>query len=518
VPETLLQIHEIGKSFGSSRVLDGVSMDLRAGEVHVLAGENGAGKSTLIKILGGIYPDYDGRILLADREVRFTGPQDAARRGISVIHQELSLVDTLSIADNICLGREVTRAGGWLLDRRSEAARVREVCAKIGLSLSPADLDRPAGEFPLSVKNQVEIAKALLGEARIFVMDEPSSALNHAEVERLFGLIGSLRRSGCGIIYISHKMEEIYRLADRITVLRDGRLVGTASASECPRPTLIRWMIGRDLAEQFPARRVRPGNASGAVRLSVKDLSVPSPVPGRPAMVRDVSLEVSPGEIVGLAGLQGAGCAEVLQGLFGALGEISEGDVTLDGDPLRPASPADSIQRGVAFLTGDRKANGLVLGMSVEGNLSLASLPELSPRGFLSRTLERRLADRCVEKLGIRLASVKQDVGTLSGGNQQKVVLGKWLETHPRVLFLDEPTRGVDIGAKHEIYRLLGQLAAEGLSILLVSSEMAELIGLCDRIVVLHRGSVAATLSREDTSPERILAAAMGAAGEEPNL
>jgi ABC-type sugar transport system ATPase subunit len=380
--------------------------------------------------------------------------------------------------------------------------------------LSSEELNRPAGAFSLAVKNQVEIAKALLGDARIFIMDEPSSALNHAEVERLFALIEALRRRGCGIIYISHKMEEIYRLADRITVLRDGRRVGTASAKECPEPTLIRWMIGRELAEQFPARPNLPQDSGTPPRLSVKRLILPSPVPGRPDVVRAVSLDVHAGEIIGLAGLQGAGCAELLQGLFGAYGAVGDGEVAIDGDPLRPASPSDSIQRGLAFLTGDRKASGLVLGMSVEGNLSLASLPSVSPRGFLSQRLEDRLAERCVEKLGIRLASVRQEVGTLSGGNQQKVVLGKWLETHPRVLLLDEPTRGVDVGAKHEIYRLLGELAAKGLAILLISTEMPELIGLCDRIVVLHRGSVAATFSREEASPERILAAAMGGAGE----
>jgi ABC-type sugar transport system ATPase subunit len=515
VPEKLLQLSNIGKSFGSSRVLESVSFDLNAGEVHVLAGENGAGKSTLIKILAGIYPEYDGEIEVGGRPARFSGPIDASQHGISVIHQELSLVDTLSVADNICLGRESTR--GWLLDRRAQAARVREVCSMIDLELSRDDLNRPVGDFPLSAKNRIEIAKALLGDARIFVMDEPSSALNHTEIEKLFRLIDNLRKRSCGIVYISHKMEEIYRVADRITVLRDGRRVGTAPVEECPEPTLIRWMIGRELSEQFPKRAIVARDAAVPPRLKVTELTVPSSDPGRPDVVRGVSLEVRAGEIVGLAGLQGAGCAELLKGVFGGYGAVCGGTVAIDGMPMNPSSPADSIRRGVAYLTGDRKGSGLVLGMSVEGNLSLASLPGISPHGLLSRKRERKLAERCVEMLGIRLSLVSQEVGTLSGGNQQKVVLGKWLETRPQVLLLEEPTRGVDVGAKHEIYHLLNQLAADGLAILLISTEMPELLRMCDRIVVLHRGSVTATLGWAEATPEGILSAAMGAATEDRN-
>jgi ABC-type sugar transport system ATPase subunit len=511
MPEKLLQLSDIGKRFGANRVLESVSFDLYAGEVHVLAGENGAGKTTLIRILAGIHPEHEGAIELGGRTVRFRNPIEASRHGISVIHQELSLVESMSVADNICLGREPARAGGLLLDRRAQLGRVGELCARLGLSFTREDLGRRAEQFPLSVRNRIEIAKALAGDARIIVMDEPTSALNHAEVEQLFALIGHLKGSGCGIIYITHKLEEIYRVADRITVLRDGRRVGTAAAADCPPPTLIRWMIGRDLAEQFAPRAGPAAPGARAPRLAVSRFTVPSPGAGRPPAVQDLSVAVHAGEIVGFAGLQGAGCSELFNGLFGAYGAVCGGRVEIDGEPVRPESPGASIRRGLAFLTGDRKNTGLVLGMSVERNVSLSSLPRVSPGGVLSPGLERSLAEHYVGALGIRLESVDQEAGALSGGNQQKVALAKWLATRPRVLLLEEPTRGVDVGAKHEIYGLLRGLAAEGLAILLISTEMPELLGLCDRVVALHRGRVMGIFDRSEATPERVLAAAMGA-------
>jgi ABC-type sugar transport system ATPase subunit len=387
---------------------------------------------------------------------------------------------------------------------------VRELCARLDLQFSEEDLARRVEEFPLSVKNKVEIAKALVGEARIIVMDEPTSALNHAEVERLFALIENLKERGCGIIYITHKMEEIYRVADRITVLRDGRRIGTAAAADCPEPVLIRWMIGRELSAQFVPRTPAAGEGGGRPLLEVSHFAVPSPSPGRPDAVRDLSVTVAAGEIVGVAGLQGAGGSELFQGLFGSYGAVCGGSVRIDGQRHSPESPGASIRSGLAYLTGDRKATGLVLGMSVERNVSLASLPRVSPGGLLRGSLERELAEHYVKALCIRLDSAGQEAGTLSGGNQQKVVLAKWLATRPRVLLLEEPTRGVDVGAKHEIYGLLRSLAAEGLAILLISTEMPELLGLCDRVIVLHRGEVTGAFDRDAATPERILAAAMG--------
>jgi ribose transport system ATP-binding protein len=510
--EKLLQLSHIGKAFGPVSVLEDVSFELHAGEVHILAGENGAGKSTLIKILAGIHGEYDGVIELGGRAVRFATPHAANLAGISVIHQEMSLIDTMSVADNIYLGREPTRAAGSWLDRPALLTRARELCQGLGLDFSVSDLARPVEQFSLSVKNRIEIAKALAFDARILVMDEPTSALNRSEVEKLFEVIVGLKRRGCGIVYISHKMEEIYRLADRITVLRDGRHVGTAPAAECPEPKLIQWMIGRDLTEQIPPRPSVTFAASA--RLTIAGLCVPHRDPARPDAVRNFSVEVRPGEIVGLAGLQGSGCSELFQGLFGAYGPVCTGTVALDDARFRPESPARSIRAGLAWLTADRKGTGLVLGMSIRENVNLASLPRVSPGGWLRPEREQDRAARQRDALRIRLASLDQPVGTLSGGNQQKVVLAKWLETRPKVLLLEEPTRGVDVGAKHEIYTLMNEWTAAGMAILLISTEMPELLGLSDRILVLHRGEITARFDGGEATPEKILAAAMGSTAE----
>jgi ABC-type sugar transport system ATPase subunit len=341
-------------------------------------------------------------------------------------------------------------------------------------------------------------------------MDEPTGALNRSEVDKLFALIEVAKGRGCGIIYITHKMEEIYRVADRITVLRDGRWVGTADSKECPGSTLIRWMIGRDLAVRSRNGPAPDASGSGRPALEVSGLRVPDPRPGRPAAILDFSVRVRPGEIVGLAGLQGSGNTELFQGLFGAYGPVCDGKVCIDGQQFRPGSPAASIRRGLAYLTGDRKGSGLIPGMSVENNISLASLPRMSPGGFLRPRSEREHATRQADTLGIRLHSLEQPVGTLSGGNQQKVVLAKWLETRPRVLLLEEPTRGVDIGAKLEFYSLMDQWTAQGMAILLISSELPELLLLSDRILALHRGRVTAEFARGEATPEKVLAAAMG--------
>ncbi|MGA2016325.1 MAG: sugar ABC transporter ATP-binding protein [Opitutaceae bacterium] len=511
MPERLLALRDIGKRFGANRVLEGVSLDLDAGEVHILAGENGAGKTTLIKILAGIHSDYEGAIELGGRPVRFATPHEANRAGISVIHQELSLIDSMSVLDNIHLGRERARPGGLWLDRSGQAERALALCRQLNLELSAEDLARPVEQFPLSVKNLVEIAKALAFDARILVMDEPTSALSRAEVDRLFALVEALKRRGCGIIYITHKMEEIYRVADRITVLRDGRRVGTAAAGDCPESRLIQWMIGRELAPQGPPRPRAPGAGEGV--LEVRGFGVPHPVPGRPPAVRDFSVSVRAGEIVGIAGLQGSGAAELFQGLFGARGAVCAGSVAVGGKPFSPESPSRSIGRGLCHLTADRKGSGLVPAMSVEHNVTLASLPRSSPGGVLRPRRERECAAAQAAALGIRLESLDQAAGTLSGGNQQKVVLAKWLETRPRVLLLEEPTRGVDIGAKSEIYSLMRRWTTEGMAILLISSELPELLLLCDRILAMHRGAVTAEFSREEATPERILAAAMGSPG-----
>ncbi|MGD8452658.1 MAG: sugar ABC transporter ATP-binding protein [Phycisphaerae bacterium] len=497
----LVRMTGISKRFGRVPVLFGVDFEIRAGEVHALAGENGAGKSTLIKILAGVHTDHEGTIELSGRRVRLSSPLDAADRGISVIHQELSLVPTMSVADNIFLGRWPTRAG--LVRDGTQHAAARRLLQQFGIDV---DVRRLAGDLPIAMQQLIEIAKALGQDARVIVMDEPTSALNAPEVERLFGLIDDLRARGCGIVYITHKMEEIERIADRITVLRDGALIGSAPAAELPPAKLIHWMVGRDIDAQFPRHAPRLGTE----RLRIADFTVPgSERAARPA-VEDVSLAVHAGEILGIAGLQGSGNSELLLGLFGARGRRVRGQVWLDGRPVRLRNPRQAIERGVALLTSDRKTTGLVLSLSVVANATLADLRRLSLCGWRRPGRERRATRTLADALQLRAASLDMEVSELSGGNQQKVALAKWLQTEPRLLLLDEPTRGVDVGAKREIYELMNEWTARGIAIMLITSEMPELLALSDRIVVLHRGRVTAELTREQATADLVLAAAMG--------
>ncbi|HOW89773.1 MAG TPA: sugar ABC transporter ATP-binding protein [Elusimicrobiales bacterium] len=509
--ESLLSLRGIRKSFSGITVLDGVSFDLAPGEVHILAGENGAGKSTLIKIIAGVYTEYEGEMLLGGRPAAITSPHHAAELGISVIHQEMSLVDPMSAVDNLFLGREIASRGIWL-DKKSQHAKAREFCSRLDLDI---DLSKPVEEFPLSVKNRLEIAKALAIKARIIIMDEPTSALSGPEVEKLFSIISELKKSGCGIIYITHRMDEIYRIADRITVLRDGRYVGTAPAAELGEDELVKWMIGRELKAQFPERAEPGTSAAGAERFKVEGFSVPKPREGKSDgvqrwLAKDIGFSVKPGEILGFAGLQGSGNSDLFSGLFGVYGGSVSGRVLLDGAPFRVSSPKRSIAQGMAYLTNDRKGNGLVLGMDIVQNITLASLPAVSPAGWFRPALEDSAARRNMEALRIKASGGRQEVGTLSGGNQQKVALAKWLETGPRIMLLDEPTRGVDIGAKHEIYRHMNEWTKRGISILLITSEMPELLGLSDRIIVMHRGEMTAEFGRGTATQEKILRAAMG--------
>ncbi|MFO1477771.1 MAG: sugar ABC transporter ATP-binding protein [Verrucomicrobiota bacterium] len=492
----LVRMSGITKSFGGQPVLQEVQFEIRAGEVHVLAGENGAGKSTLIRILAGIYTDFEGRLEMDGLEIRPRTPLEATALGVAVIHQELSLIGPLSVAENICLGRTPSRAG-WVRTERQEAEALR-LTRELGLDV---DVRRPVEEFPIAIQQQIEIAKALSQNARVVVMDEPTSALNAPQVDKLFAIIESLKARGCGVVYITHKLEEIDRIADRITVIRDGRWIGTAPARELPRARFIEWMVGRELGEQFPRHTSRPG----AERLRLERFSVP------PA-VREVSLQVRAGEIVGLAGLQGSGATELLLGLFGACGGAAGGSARLDGKEIAFETPRDAIESGVALLTNDRKGTGLVLPMSIVANSTLAGLRGLSDWGWRRPARERAAAEQIAGLLRLRAASLDAPVATLSGGNQQKVALAKCLQTRPRLLLLDEPTRGIDVAAKHEIYEQMGRWTAEGIAILLITSEMPELLNLSDRIVVLHRGRVTAEFGRGEASQEAILAAAMGQA------
>jgi len=497
----LVRMTAINKRFGPVQVLFDASLEVYPGEVHILAGENGAGKSTLVKILAGVHTDFQGTIQIDGRPARPASPLEANTLGVAVIYQELSLVPPMSVADNLFLGRPITRGG--LVDDRTQRDQTRRLLGQLGLDVDP---DRLVEELPIGTQQLVEIAKALSCNARVLVMDEPTSALTAPEVERLFELIGRLKGRGCGIVYITHKMEEIERIADRITVLRDGHLVGTAPASELTTGRLVHWMVGREVDQQFPRHVPRLGHE----RLRVEGFVVHGRRRAARPPVDGVSLAVRAGEILGIGGLQGSGASQLLTGLFGAYGSRAAGRVWLDGRPVRIRSPRQAIRRGIALLTNDRKATGLVLSMSIVANATLADLRRLAPGGWRRPAREREAAERLGQTLNLRAASLEMEAGALSGGNQQKVALAKWLQTDPQVLLLDEPTRGIDVGAKQEIYQLMNEWTSRGIAIILITSEMPELLAMSDRILVMHRGRITAELSHDGASADRVLEAAMG--------
>jgi ribose transport system ATP-binding protein len=487
----------IAKSFPGVRALDGVSFDVSAGEVHALVGENGAGKSTLMKILAGAYRADGGSIEIDGKPVSIDGPKAAERLGIGMIYQEFNLVPDLGVVENIVLGIEPMR--GPFLDPRAAVARASAVLEELGISLP---LDRVARRLSVAEQQLTEIAKALVRHARLIVMDEPTAALTDRETTALFALIGRLKAAGVAFVYISHRLEEVPRIADRITVLRDGRAIETRPASEMPQDEMIRLMVGRALDAHFPEL---PAVAPGApVRLSVRDLRAATNVNG-------VSFDVRAGEIVGLAGLVGAGRTEIVRAIAG-VDVPTGGEIAIDGQPYVPRNPEAAIDAGIAFITEDRKAQGLVLGMTVRENTTLAHLAAYSHGPFVDRSAEVAVTNREIAELSIRTPSSEQVVRNLSGGNQQKVVLAKWLTGDARVFLFDEPTRGVDVGAKAEIYALMLALLARGAAIVMVSSELPEALGMSHRVLVVRGGRIAAEFARADATPDRVLAAATGVA------
>jgi D-xylose transport system ATP-binding protein len=499
----LLEMREITKSFPGVRALDGVTFDLYPGEIHSLVGENGAGKSTLMKVLGGVYPypEYGGQILINGKGHRFSGVRDAEAAGIAVVFQELSLVQDMTVGENIFLGREPQRLG--VVRWEELYGRAGQLLDDLHLKIDPRTQVRNLG---IGQQQLVEIAKALSQNARILVLDEPTAALTDAEIETLYTILDKLRARGVGMIYISHKLDEVFHLSERITVLRDGKTVGTHQKTAVDEARIIALMVGREVDQLFP----QPSHSAGETILEVRNLTVSDPVVERRRLVDRVSFSVRKGEVLGIAGLMGAGRSDLLMAIFGAHPGRTTGEIRVGGKTVRISSPSDAIRHGLGFVTEDRKRYGLVLEQTILNNMTLASLDRISGRFLTDIDAESATGEQEMRNLRIKAPNVYTIAGTLSGGNQQKVVLAKWLLTRPVVLFLDEPTRGIDIGAKQEIYAQINRLASEGLAIVLVSSELPEVLGLCDRVIVLHEGRVTGEFTRNSATPEAVMACATG--------
>ena len=495
--EYYLKMSGITKQFPGVRALDGVDFMLRQGEVHAIVGENGAGKSTLMNMLGGTLTPDSGSIELDGRAVTIAGPGESLRLGIGFVHQESNLLGNLTVLENVFLAREIKRAG--CLDRRAMRREILGVNERLGYRLDP---DAVVGALPLAEQQCVEITRALLARPRILILDEPTAALDDSEVARLFGIVRKLRDEGVAVIYISHRLDEIFQLADRITVLKDGKLVGVREVKDITKDEVISMMVGRVLEDIYPRR---DDIAPGETLLEVKNLTVPGSVKG-------VSFQVKAGEIVGLGGLEGQGQRDAVRAIFGDV-PFTEGRITANGLVLKSRGIRGRIRRGVAYVTHDRRGEGLILHESVRRNSALASLYRRSRAGFVKAGQERAAVEENVEKMQIKVSSIEQKASTLSGGNQQKVMLARWLMTQPRVLMIDEPTKGVDVGARMSVYRIIDQLTREGIAILMLTSDMMELIGLSDRVLVFYEGRITGELKRGEATEEKIMLAASGMAG-----
>ncbi|MEV7872349.1 sugar ABC transporter ATP-binding protein [Streptomyces sp. NPDC088124] len=497
-PAPVLALRDVSKSFGAVRALRDVSLHLLPGEAHALAGENGAGKSTLIKTLAGVHRPDAGEILLDGAPVVFHGPADARDAGIAVIYQEPTLFPDLSIAENIFMGRQPRRSLGRI-DHRAVRETTAALMKRLGVELDP---DRPARGLSIADQQIVEIAKALSFDARVLIMDEPTAALTGGETARLFSVVRTLRAEGAAVLFISHRLEEIFALCQRVTVLRDGRWISSRPLAGLTEDDLVRSMVGRELGELYPKQRA----AVGGTALSVRRLT-------REGVFRDISFEVRRGEIVALAGLVGAGRSEVAQAVFG-VDRADAGEVEVAGRTLPAGSPTAAMAAGLALVPEDRRLNGLVMDLSIERNIGLTGLDRLGRGGLVRRVLERGRAADWAVRLQLKYNRLADPVGVLSGGNQQKVVLAKWLATEPAVLIVDEPTRGIDVGTKAEVHRLLSALAADGLAVLMISSDLPEVLGMADRVLVMHEGRLTAEIPRAEANEETVMAAATGLNGK----
>lgn len=496
----LLDMKNISKTFGNVQALKGVSLDLYAGEVLALMGENGAGKSTLMNILSGSLQPTEGEIYLNGEKVVVPDPITAKKLGIAKIHQELQIVPELSVAENIFLGRWKTSAGP-AVDFKAMKDEVKVYLDMLDVHVDPS---KKLKDLRIGEQQLVEIAKAISLNSKIIVMDEPTSAISEKEAEKLFTIIRRLRGEGKGIIYITHRMEEIFKIADRLTVMRDGQYIGTVKAAETSKDEIIRMMVGRDMSEQYP----KDPTEKGEVALEVKNLTYTPPMGSFRRSLKNISLKVRHGEVLGIAGLAGAGRSEFFECLAGVHHGDTRGEIIIEGRPVTIKTPADAIRAGISFATEDRKGSGLVLQRSIGENMSLPLLKKFSSMFFMKHQEEKKVWQEQMEALRVKAPSYKTLASSLSGGNQQKVVLARWLMTHPKILLLDEPTRGIDVGAKAEIYQLINNLAKQGMAIIVVSSELPEVIGISDRIVTFCEGELTGEFMQEDATQEKLLQSA----------
>lgn len=498
---TFVEMKNIYKSFSGNQVLTDVNFEVKFGEIHALMGENGAGKSTLIKVMTGIHPRDSGVVKVKGEEVNFTNPKEAEQKGISIIHQELNIIPHLTVAENMFLGKEITYGKTGVLNKKEIQKRTKNILDELGVSIiQPDDI---AGDLSIGQQQMIEIAKALSTNAEMIVMDEPTAALTDREIESLFEMIESLRKKGVSIIYISHRMEEIFEICDRITVLRDGQYIGTKKIADTSFNDIVKMMVGRELGDRFPERNTTITD----VVFEVENLT-------REGYFKDVNFNVKKGEILGVAGLMGAGRSEIMEVIFG-FEKKNSGEMKLNGKALSINHPRDAIKAGIGFITEDRQTKGLVLGSSIRKNIALTNFNRISKKGFISHSTEKKLINELIDKLSIRTTGSEQEVQSLSGGNQQKVVIAKWLPIQPKVLILDEPTRGVDVGAKTEIYNIMDELTKSGVAIIMISSELPEVLGVSDRIMVVHEGKITGFLNREHADQEKIMTLATGGINDE---
>ena len=491
----MIEMRGISKSFSGNAVLKDVQFDLANGEIHALMGENGAGKSTMMKILSGIYTKDQGEIKVDGQVVNFKSPKDAEKLGIIVIHQELNILPDLTVAQNLFLGKELTYGKTGILKTKQMEKEAAELLKKLGLDVNPRTR---TGDLSVGKQQIIEIAKAIASDAKYIVMDEPTAALTDREIETLFKTIRELKAKGISFVYISHRMEEIFAICDRITILRDGQYVGVRNIPETTFDEIVAMMVGRELGERFPERNC----PIGETKLEVRNLTVNG-------VFKDVSFSVRKGEVLGIAGLMGAGRTEVAQTIFGYR-KASSGEIRIDGQPVSIKSPIDAMKHRIGFVTEDRKTQGLVLDFSIRENISLANLEKCSSSGIMNKQKETSMVHQYIEDLKIRTSGPEQSAKSLSGGNQQKVVIAKWLGTNPEILILDEPTRGVDIGAKKEIYHIINKLAESGVAIIVISSELPEVIGISDRVIVMREGLLTGEVTKDQMTQENIMHFATG--------